>query len=207
MENGKIAKVGDKIRIVNAEVAVGFYENGDILEVVGVDEYPSGVEVLVADDQHFHVYHTEYEIVEDGKEDDFVFTKEHVGMEVWCAIYRKGVVEAVLEKHNELEVRINGEVYLYDLKGCLFGSKVRTLFFSEPVVKIEGDKYPPKKPFTPTLKEGEGVLLWVSEAQYPKFVTILKEGETAISYLENGKEQRSYKQGIKIKRIGEEVKV
>lgn len=130
-----------------------------------------------------------------------------VGQEVWCAIYGKGVVEAVLEDRNELEVRINGEVYLYDLKGCPFGSKVRTLFFSEPKVKIEGDEYPPKKPFTPTLKEGEGVLLWVSEARYPKFVTILKEGETAISYLENGQEQRSYKQGIKIKRIGEEVKL
>lgn len=212
MKKEKIAKVGDKIRIVNPVCTGGKYRYGDVFEVGYV--YANGRDVITKTTESCFVYHLEYELVDDSvvdvaKEIDWQGSQINwqVGQEVWCAIYGKGVVEAVLEKRNELEVRINGEVYLYDLKGCPFGSKVRTLFFSEPIVKIEGDKYPPKKPFTPTLKEGEGVLLLVSEARYPKFVTILKEGETAISYLENGQEQRSYKQGIKIKRIGEEVKL
>lgn len=128
-----------------------------------------------------------------------------VGQEVWCAIYGKGVVEAVLEERNELEVRINGEVYLYDLKGCPFGSKVRTLFFSEPVVKIEGDKYPPKKSFTPTLKEGDQVVV-KTKCGANNFYTVKEETEYNISFKERA--IIIYKSNIvAIYKLGEEVKL
>ena len=128
-----------------------------------------------------------------------------VGQEVWCAIYGKGVVEAVLEERNELEVRINGEIYLYDLKGCLFGSKVRTLFFSEPIVKIEGDEYPPKKPFTPTLKEDDEVVVKTNCVEDGLY-TVKEETEHHISFKERA--LIIHKSNIEgIYKLGEEVKL
>lgn len=128
MENEKIAKVGDKVRIVNPVCTEGKYGYGDVFEVCRV--YTNGCDVITKTPEPCFAYHFEYELVDDSlvdvaKEIDWQGSQINwqVGQEVWCAIYGKGVVEAVIEKHNELAVRINGEVYLYDLKGCPFRSK------------------------------------------------------------------------------------
>lgn len=199
MKNEKIAKVGDKVRIVNPVCTEGKYRYGDVFEVGYV--YANGCDVITKTPEPCFVYHFEYELV-DGS---VVEIDWQVGQEVWCAIYWKGVVEAVLEKHNELEVRINGEIYLYDLKGCPFGSKVRTLFFSEPVVKIDGDKYPPKKPFTPTLKKGDKVVIDTGDRSFIATIKEEKEDEVLIERQVSG--IRYPKNCIKIYKLGEEVKL
>jgi hypothetical protein len=201
----KLAKVGDKIRIVAAEFSCDYYGNGDVLEVVAT--HASWVDVLIGDDDHFHVYHTEYEIVEDSQEDDFVFTEEHVGMEVFCLLRGKGVISEVSKYYDyPVEVEFGYTTDRYTSKGKIYDDhKNRVLFFSEP--KVEAERFPPKKKFTPTLKEGDNVLLWTSEGCLPLFVTVLKEEETKLYYMHtNGQKDYASKDSIKIKSIGEEIK-
>ena len=207
----KLAKVGDKIRIVAAESTGDCYKNGDVLEVVATHASWVGVDVFIDDALgNFHVYHTEYEIVEDNQEDDFVFTEEHIGMEVFCLLRGKGVISEVRkyydDDHYPVEVEFGYTADRYTSKGKIYDDhKTRVLFFSEP--KIEAERFPPKKKFTPTLKEGDNVLLWTSEGCLPLFVTVLKEEETKLYYMHtNGQKDYASKDSIKIKSIGEEIK-
>lgn len=201
MKNEKIAKVGDKVRIVNpvcTEAKYG-YGYGDVFEVFRV--YTNGCDVITKTPEPCFVYHFEYELV-DGS---VVEIDWQVGQEVWCAIYGKCVIEAIFQKRKELEVRISDEIYLYDLKGCPFGSKVRTLFFSEPVVKIEGEEYPPKKPFTPTLKEDDEVVVKTNCVEDGLY-TVKEETEHHISFKERA--LIIHKSNIEgIYKLGEEVKL
>lgn len=211
----KFAKVGDKIRIVAAEATGDWYKNGDVLEVVATHASWVGVDVSIDDDLGtMHVYHTEYEIVEENKEDDFVFTEEHIGMEVWDVIHGRGVVKSVdnvnFPKYPVHVLFDRSSMFgdcskSYTVGGSWVGSSVRSLFFSEP--KIEAERFPPKRKFVPTLKEGDDVLLWTSEGCLPLFVTVLKEEETKLYYMHtNGQKDYASKDSIKIKSVGEEIK-
>ena len=55
--------------------------------------------------------------------------------------------------------------------------KNRSLFFSEPVITAE--LFPPKKPFVPTLKEGDKVLV-CEEGAPPAIVKVFKETEDRV---------------------------
>lgn len=203
----KLAKVGDKIRIVAAEFANGCYKNGDVLEVVAAEQYCGGVEVLVADDKHFHVYHTEYEIVEDNQEDDFVFTEEHIGMEVFCLLRGKGVISEVRkyydDDHYPVEVEFGYTADRYTSKGKIYDDhKTRVLFFSEP--KIEAERFPPKKKFVPALNKGDEVIV-KTHIDIDSLYTVEEETEDHVYFKE--KAVIIHKSNIKsIYKIGEEIK-
>lgn len=204
----KFAKVGDKIRIVAAESTGDCYKNGDVLEVVATHASWIGVDVIIDDDLgNFHVYHTEYEIVEDSQEDDFVFTEEHVGMEVFCLLRGKGVISEVWKDCDyPVEVEFGYTVDRYTSKGKIYDDhKTRVLFFSEPVITAE--LFPPKKPFVPTLKEGEKILLKVPYLEEGKVAFVRREEESILYYMfEDGAKDYSEKSQITVSRVGEEVK-
>ena len=188
--------------MVGKSVTYGSYK-GKVIE--GSEEGKSLVYVLwEADDKPIMEFVEGLEFVQEP-ENMQVEIDWQVGQEVWCAIYGKGVVEAVLNRDNEIEVRISGDMYVYTTSGAPFGSKVRTLFFSEPVVKIEGDKYPPKKPFTPTLKKGDEVVV-KTKYGINNFYTVDKETEQHVCFKE--KSVILHKSNIEaIHKLGEEVKL
>lgn len=83
-----------------------------------------------------------------------------VGQEVYCILHGKGVVQEVLPDYYSYPVKVccEGEIYSYTKDGKFHKEhKERTLFFSEP--KIDAEKYPPKKPFTPVLKRGDTIFV------------------------------------------------
>ena len=82
-----------------------------------------------------------------------------VGQVVWDVVYGKGEVARVDESfyYPVGVVFDNGDSADYTLCGEIDEQTKRSLFFSEPV--ITADLYPPKKPFTPTLKKGQMVVI------------------------------------------------
>lgn len=64
MKKEKIAKVGDKIRIVNPVCTEGKYRYGDVFEVGYV--YANGCDVITKTPEPCFVYHFEYELVDDS---------------------------------------------------------------------------------------------------------------------------------------------
>lgn len=81
--------------------------------------------------------------------------KWEVGQVVWCLFAGKGRVISVDEGNfDPVQVEFDDGGYMtYDYSGRKSGYGFRCLFFSEP--EITAEKFPPKKPFTPTLKSGD----------------------------------------------------
>lgn len=133
-----------------------------------------------------------------------------VGQEVFCLLRGKGVVVRVGDEDEGAPYTVGVDFgYTFDnytIDGKIFDDhKGRVLFFSEPVITAE--LFPPKKSFVPTLKEGECVLLWLSKECAPVFVTIIEEKEDKLFYMHtNGQKDYTSKNGIKIGRLGEEIK-
>ena len=83
-----------------------------------------------------------------------------VGQVVWDTAFGEGEVVSVEEDYTEYPVKVrfkNDSVEDYTKEGKIFKDCKRCLFFSEPVVTAE--LYPPKKPFIPTLKKGDTVVV------------------------------------------------
>lgn len=81
-----------------------------------------------------------------------------VGQVVWDVVYGKGVVDEVSGGYvRPIEVQFIDGVRTYTVDGKPDKELARTLFFSEPVITAE--LYPPKKPFTPTFKKGDTVVV------------------------------------------------
>lgn len=81
--------------------------------------------------------------------------------------------------------------------------KIRSLFFSEPVITAE--LFPPKKPFIPTLKKGDKVVLTDSVADY--VAEVVREEENHIYYkTEDGVVTFVDKNLVKVFKLGEEIK-
>lgn len=79
-----------------------------------------------------------------------------VGQKVYCVLHGSGVVQEVLPDNYSYPVKVDyeGEIYSYTKDGKIHKDhKGRVLFFSEP--EITAEKFPPKKPFTPTLESGD----------------------------------------------------
>lgn len=72
-------------------------------------------------------------------------------------------------------------------------------------MKIEGDKYPPKKPFTPTLKKGDKVVIDTGDRAFVATIKEEKEDEVLIEQQVSG--IRYPKNCIKIYKLREEVKL
>ena len=129
-----------------------------------------------------------------------------VGQEVWDVVLGKGKVSRVLEKQRMYPVRVifcNDLVESYDLHGKKSDKCNRSLFFSEPVITAE--RFPQKKPFTPTLKNGEKVVLDTGDRSFIATIKEEKEDEVLIERQVSG--IRYPKNCIKIYKLGEEVKL
>lgn len=204
----KFAKLGDKIRIVAAEDSCGYYDNGDVLEVVGTDPVAVWVDISVRDIGRYPVLYSEYEIIEEDQQDDFVFTEEHVGMEVFCLLRGKGVISEVRKDYDDdyypVEVEFGYTIDRYTSEGKFYDDhKTRTLFFSEPVITAE--LFPPKKPFVPTLKKGDKVVLTDSVADY--VAEVVREEENHIYYkTEDVVVTFVNKNSVNVFKLGEEIK-
>ena len=210
MKNEKIAKVGDKIRIVNPVCTEGKYRYGDVFEVGYV--YANGCDVITKTPEPCFVYHSEYELVDDSVIDVAKEIDWQVGQVVWDVRNGRGVVEGVNDGddypvHVVFELkdscgRIVTDTYTIDGR-YVKTQKARSLFFSEPVVTAE--LYPPKKPFTPTLKSGEKVVIDTGDRSFIATIEEEKEDEVLIDRQVSG--IRYPKNCIKIYKLGEEVKL
>lgn len=210
----KFAKVGDKIRIVHPTGSVGCYEAGDVLEVVDTHEDWVGVDVVIEDGGFFHVYHTEYEVIEEeivlesnsrpqpeiSHEDSRIDWQGsqinwQVGQEVWDVRNGRGIVKST-EYEGGYPIFVEFDLKDFDGKNvtdCYTSDgryaktqTLRSLFFSEP--KIIAETKPPKKPFVPVLKEGVDVFIKIKSAGFGEGTvrTVYKETEDRIYISEAG---------------------
>ena len=106
--------------------------------------------------------------------------KWEVGQEVWDVRYGKGIVDTLLAIPCQYPIGVvfaDGGTASYTSKGLNRCTDVyRSLFFSEP--KIEAELFPPKKPFTPTLKRGDTVVVeWAGTVQV---LTLSEETERQV---------------------------
>lgn len=218
----KFAKVGDKIRIVHPTGSVGCYEAGDVLEVVDTHEDWVGVDVVIEDGGFFHVYHTEYEVIEEeivlesnsrpqpeiSHEDSRIDWQGsqinwQVGQEVWDTRYSiPGKVERVGELCLEVQFKFGVREYYKD--GVQYGNSqhgVRSLFFSEP--KIIAERMPPKKTFVPTLKFDDKVIVINEYGRVACYGYVEKESEYSVSMRSGEIFQKDY---FSFHELGEQVK-
>lgn len=109
----------------------------------------------------------------EGKPSDWVSAQEdsrvnwEVGQVVWDTAFGEGEVVSVEEDYTEHPVKVrfkNGGVETYTKEGKIFKDCKRALFFSKPTIIAE--LFPPKKPFVPTLKKGDVLVIeWAGTAQ------------------------------------------
>lgn len=111
-----------------------------------------------------------------------------VGQVVWDVRNGRGVVKEVNNGENypiyvEFDMtdhfgNTNSDTYTLDGRH-VETQKVRSLFFSEPVITAE--LYPPKKPFTPTLKKGDTVVAKRKDGRNTVVFYVVTESEDIIS--------------------------
>lgn len=125
-----------------------------------------------------------------------------VGQVVWDTVHGKGEVTRVDESfYYPVGVEFdNGDTEDYTLCGEIHEQVKRSLFFSEPVITAE--LFPPKKPFVPTLKKGDTVVVkWVDTTQ----VLIVRE-ETERQVKGSCGEVWDKDPDVHFYKIGEEIK-
>lgn len=164
-------KIGDKVKFKKSSIDTGMIDatENDVFEVVSVHKEHWGT--LVSLDNisgGINISHLEHvkESAMTNTDDAMNNTEEQeikweVGQEVFCCVFGKGTVIEI-SKNGPYPLRVSFEHEEntdegYTMDGKLFtAAENRTLFFSEP--KIIAEKFPPKKPFVPTLKEGDIIL-------------------------------------------------
>ena len=130
-----------------------------------------------------------------------------VGQTVWDVRYGKGIVDTLLAIPCQYPIGVvftDGSTASYTSKGLNRCTDVyRSLFFSEPVVTAQ--LYPPKKPFKPTLKKGDKVVLTDSVADY--VAEVVRGEENHIYYkTEDGVVTFVNKNSVNVFKLGEEIK-
>lgn len=130
-----------------------------------------------------------------------------VGQKVFCLLYGEGVVHSVDDSRNHypIEVEYEDTFNNYTRDGKLFdGHKNRSLFFSDP--KVTAECFPPKKPFEPTLKHGDKVLIEFQDGGW-LVTTIAAEDEEEVYFLNQVSGTHYFKDGLRFYKIGEEIEV
>lgn len=198
MNNTKF-KSGDKVVFCKSSLESGMIDakEYDVFEIMSV--FGDYVQVFIGEYlERFNQNHFEHVKEETMNTNEQQIINWEVGQEVFCLLRGKGVVSAVSPR--AIDVQYSHGVNVYDVEGKpALGSSLRTLFFSEP--KIEAEKFPPKKPFVPTLKKGDTVVVNTYLGSICHKVN--EETETHLDC--NG--QRYAKQKIiSIFKLGEEIK-
>lgn len=142
----------------------------------------------------------EQEIKWEGSQIDW-----QVGQEVFCLLRGKGVVECVGE--NDGTPYVVGVDFGYTFDNYTIDGKImddhkgRVLFFSEP--KIEAEKFPPKKPFVPKLKEGDTVI-YRQRGSSCSYVGVVDYEDHDSVTLEDS-DASLYKHAFEFHKLGEEI--
>lgn len=195
-------KVGDRVKFKKSSIDSGMIDATE--DDVFVVEQAIDESILILQGDYYmwyfmkHFEHVKEEIMEEQE------INWEVGQEVFCLLRGKGIVHEIhnngcpwsdgvyihFESHGNLSYKFNGSI------GEGFN---RSLFFSEPVVTAE--LFPPKKPFVPTLKKGDMVVVNTHLGSICHKVN--EETETHLDC--NG--QRYAKQKItSLYKLGEEIK-
>ena len=152
-------KVGDKVKFKKSGIDTGMIDatEDDVFTILYVEKF---YVMLKGQGSWWNVGHFEHvkEGIMNNTEEQEI--KWEVGQEVWCTILGKGVIDKISNQGvKPITVTFEGGKQTYTTQGEIFYIVKcnRSLFFSEPVVTAE--LYPPKKPFVPTLKEGDEVLI------------------------------------------------
>lgn len=176
--------VGDRILVVDQDSGDGAYMNGHRGTICLVEEGFGGANVhfdhLEKQGGGEYLYAEEYEIIEQAPKESLEQSIPWaVGQEVWDLREGKGKVIEIKEGEDyPVFVEFENEEYAtYSTDGKFYtGDRIRSLFFSEP--QVIADTMPPKKPFIPTFKQGDQVLI-IGNNSYPegKVFTVYSELE------------------------------
>ena len=165
-------KVGDKVKFKKSSINTGMSDatESDVFEVSESDHAHIQLRgVIHSLTGWWNVNHFEHaeESVMDNTDDAMNNSEEkeinwEIGQEVFCLLRGKGVVHQIYNTGMDWSEGVdvyfmNHGIIRYKFDGTIGTGFNRSLFFSEP--KIEAEKFPPKKPFVPTLKEGDEVLI------------------------------------------------
>ena len=154
-------KIGDRVKFKKSSIDSGMIDatEDDVFNISHVAPISKAVWI----EEHLgwwsteHIEHVKEEIMNNTEEQKI---KWEVGQEVWCTILGKGVIDNISNQGVQpITATFEGGKQTYTSQGEIFSIVKcnRSLFFSEPVITAE--LYPPKKPFVPTLKEGDEVLI------------------------------------------------
>lgn len=154
-------KTGDKVKFKKSSLDSGMIDatEDDVFKVVSVQESHWGtlvkLEGIISTVNITHLEHVKEEIMEEQE------IKWEVGQEVFCLLRGKGVVHQIYNTGMDWSEGVdvcfmNHGIIRFKFDGTIGTGFNRSLFFSEP--KIEAEKFPPKKPFVPTLKKGDSVI-------------------------------------------------
>lgn len=199
-------QVGDRVKFTESSLASGMVDatEDDVFEVgMLCGEHHIRLVDMESNWDINHFEHVKEEIVSNTEEQEI---KWEDGQEVWDTSFGQGVVIHVFD--TQIQVKFGNsqswKIVWYTPEGIyqtLQCAKNRTLFFSEP--KIEAEKYPPKKPFTPKLKEGESVVVKHKRLEDKAILTVEREEEDAVWFKEE--DVGYYKTAWNFFKIGEEV--
>lgn len=210
-------KIGDKVKFKKSSIDKGMIDatEDDVFHVASVHNEHFGtlvkLEGVISAVSISHLEHVKEELMNNTEEQEIKWEGSQidwqVGQTVWDTVHGKGEVDRVGDSlHYPVGVVFdNGDTRDYTLCGEIHEQAKRSLFFSRPVITAE--LFPPKKPFVPTLKEGEKILLKVPYLEEEKVAFVRREEDNILYYMfEDGAKDYSEKSQITVSRIGEEIK-
>lgn len=201
-------KIGDKVKFKKSSIDTGMIDatEDDVFTILYVEK----CHVMLKEQGSWwnvnHFEHLKEEIMQEQVVENQAIDWE-VGQEVFCLLRGKGVIANISHGGTyPVEVEFEEDFEYYARDGKYFDyHKNRSLFFSEPVVTAE--LFPPKKPFTPTLKKGDKIFIRIKSGICPERVVreVFSEVDDRIYISEDGHYFMKYDiESIHI--LGEEIK-
>ena len=182
-------------------VIVGKGEEGGVVDVIYENDGPSWARICNVN----FVDSPEEKPSEKSKQIDW-----QVGQVVWDVRNGRGIVKEISDDEYypiyvvfDLTDRYGDAVSdIYTLDGRYVDTqKVRSLFFSEPVITAE--LFPPKKPFIPTLKKGDTI---VAHNEMDRGAIVFKVYQEQEEYVQSVDGECLYKNIWEFSKLGEEIK-
>lgn len=200
--------VGDRVKFKKSSLETGMIDAKED-DVFIIEHFQDKAKTLaLLEGKYFAIYSVEH--LEHVKEQTMNNTegqeiKWEFGQEVWDTVLGKGEVTRVDESfyYPVGVVFDNGDTADYTLQGKIHEQTKRSLFFSEPVITAE--LFPPKKPFVPTLKKGDVLVVQHVRLLEEKYVLkVESENEECVWFV--GEDSGYLKTAWTFHKLGEEIK-